>query len=221
MINTRLKINIGITRLMATCIFGCMLLVQSNSSIAQDSFKISLSGDLVSVAAKNADLRQILQQLSIQSGFKLSISDSLQVQPVSVHFEKLSMQQALRRLLVNGSYAAVYDDNAVVTALYVLPPSEMQTNVDLMPNSGDIRQQAMRDALESNLIPDNIKSALLDQFGTENNKILQQSVTLQRSQAIDRVIELLEQMGSENPETMQQFRKILEPGNTSKENSGQ
>lgn len=186
---------------------------------AQGKFEISITNDLVSLDADKADLKLVLQQLSAQSGIKLWIAKSLQPQQVSLHFEKQTMEEALRRLLEDDSYALVYDDNAVVTALYVLPPGEaaLPATVKLMPQNDDNRQQLFRDALESSLVPDNIKSALMNQFG-ENSEALEQSVPLQRSNALETLIQTVQQFGSANSETIRLLREKLELDNTEQQN---
>lgn len=197
-------------RLLSNGLIACLLCMQVAVCFAQDNVEIRLEDGLVWLESDNADLKHVLQLLSVESGFRLWVSANLQAQQVSVHIEKKSIEEVLRQLLAGNSYALVHDDNAVVTALHVLPPGKVQsTNVILTPEIGDGSQQALEEALESSLLPDNAKASLLDQFGGSNNDALKQSVRMQRSQAIEELIKQLTQIGSADPETIQQLQEKL------------
>ena len=205
-----LRIVLQGTRSIVATAFVCALALHASVVIAQDEFEIEVKGDLIWLSADRADLRQLLQQLAIERDFKLWISGNLPQQSVSLNSEGKSTEATLRRLLSDNSYALVYGDDAAISALYVLPAGESHaTNLPLSPSNGENRQQVLLNALQSGQVPDDIKAAMLDQFGA-NPEILQQSVISQRAVAVERLMEQLEQMGTPSPETMQQLRSKLE-----------
>jgi len=216
MVDFRVIVKSGRPQLISHLLIAWLLCMPAAVCFAQDKVEISFDDGLVSVQSDNADLKQVLQRLSTESGFRLWISDNLQQQQVSVRIEKQTMEEALRQLLVDNSYALVYDNNDVVTALHVLPPGTTQpANVMLTPETDDARQQVMQDALESSLLPDNVKSALLNQFAVSDEAV-KNPVTVQRSQVLEALIENLKNLGAANPETMDQLRLKLELENTLK-----
>jgi hypothetical protein len=195
-----------------------------SSGIAQDKITIEWQDGLLQLRTDAVDLGQVLQALADQGGFKLWLSDNLPTQQVSVQLEMQSLEQILRRLLVDNSYALVYDDKAGVSALYVLPPGKQQlSRLSLTPEIDNeqqqVQQQIVQDALGSSLLPDNIKAAILDQFGTQNTE-LQQSVMAQRPRAIQELIDALEQMGSPSEATMQQLYERLALEKAKSNNNG-
>ena len=75
-----------------------------------------------------------------------------------------------------------------------------------MPGDDNLAaSQVLRNALQSNSIPDSVKAALLDQ-NRANSTDLQQNVTAQRTQAIHKLLEQLEAVGAADPETIHQLR---------------
>ena len=198
------------TRSIVATAFVCALALHASVVVAQGDFEIEIKGDLIWLSADRADLRQLLHQFAIESDFKLWISANLPQQSVSLNSEGKSAEATLRRLLSDNSYALVYGDDATISALYVLPTGESHTtNLPLSPSNGENRRQVLLNALQSGQVPSDIKAAMLDQFGA-NPKILQQSVISQRIEAVERLIEQLELVGSPSLETMQQLRLKLE-----------
>jgi type II secretory pathway component GspD/PulD (secretin) len=202
--------NVDMKRLAPGLIFGSILWIQVAACFAQNSFDLNFSKDLISLNAENAELRLVLQELSTQIGFKLWISDDLEARQVSLQIEKLSIGETLRRLLADNSHALVYDDNATVIALYVLPPGEAQSeSVELGSGIDDTRLQLLQNALISSSVRDDIKAAMLNQFnGIQDTDI--QPLVVRPAQTTYRIIEVLEKIGSANPETLEQLRNNLE-----------
>ncbi len=190
--------------------YGCIIWMLATAGLAQDAFDLKLSNDRVSLEADDAELTLVLQELSSKIGFKLWISDLLQARKVSLEIEELSIEDTLRRLLKDDSYALVLDDNAMVSALYVLPPGKAQSsNLELLPSTDDIRQRVLYDLLNTDSIAENIKATMLNQISSNNNTNVQPEA-MEPAQAINRVIEVLERIGSANPETFKQLRDKLE-----------
>ncbi len=201
-------------RIIPALIYGCIVWIQAIPCSAQDGFELGLSNDQVSLNAENAELNLVLQELSAQAGFKLWLSDNLPSRQVNLQTQGQSIEATLRQLLAESSYALVYDDNSMVSALYVVPPGESQPiNLELEPGVNDIQQSVLQNALESKSLPDNVKAALLNQFNV-NRKTKLESLALQPTESMQRVIELLEQIGSASPTTMEQLRNKLELKNT-------
>lgn len=204
------RVSLRGTRFIVATALACALAAHAPVLVAQEEFEIEIRGDLIWISADGADLQQLLQQFAIANDFKLWISGNLPQQSVSLHSEGKSIKETLRRLLSDNSYALVYDDNAAISALYVLPAGESgPTDLTIAPSEDEIRQQVLLDALESGQVPDEIKASMMDQFGADP-EILQQAVMPQRTLAIERLIEKLEQIGSPSQETMQQLRRKLE-----------
>jgi type II secretory pathway component GspD/PulD (secretin) len=197
-------------RIIVSVFFSCTIALHASVSSAQQAFQIESRGDLIWLNAEDADLRQVLQHFANEREFKLWISADLPVQSVQISSEGKSTEDTLRRLLSENSYALVYDDNARISALYVLSAGESRpTNLSLSPSNDDSQQQVLLEALASPQLPDNVKAAMLNQFGA-NQQDLQESVLSQRSQALQQLTDKLEQIGSPDEATMQQLRRQLE-----------
>ncbi len=229
MADIRIIMNIKLQFLISICFFGYVLSVLFYICFAQadgnttrieqdvvsgfDNVDIRLTNDLVSANVDNADMCHVLKALSTQSGIKLWISDKIQSKQITVHFEKQPMEEALCRLLGNNSYVFVYDskdDNNSVRGVYILPPGEVPPeNVKLVPGKNNIGLHVLIDSLESYSMPNNVKAALLNQVRA-NSSERQQTVTTQRTQAIYRLLEKLEEMGSADPETIRQLHEKFE-----------
>ena len=183
---------------------ACLLF---STAYAQDNFEITLRDGLVEMQADDADLRQLLGQLAEQAGFKLWISEKLQPQPVKAALASRPLKQTLAQLLQDYGHALVYSDDGEVSALYVLPPGDEQpAMVELTPANETHRVIEQMLAAES--IPENIKSALLQQ-SLNNNEAQQQSILGQRTQALTQIIEQLEKVGAASSETMLKLREKL------------
>jgi len=189
---------------------GILLYAPAPPGFASDDFEIAIADGLVSIDATDADVRLLLRELSDRIGFKLWIPDNLQSEPISVRIENQPIDKILRRMLADGSYALVYGDAGKVTALYVLPRGEAQSVFAQNPLiDNNTLQQTLREALESNSLPDNVKNAMLNQANTDR-EALKESVTENPAEAIGNVIRILENIGSANSETMRQLRDKLE-----------
>ncbi|MCP4765321.1 MAG: hypothetical protein GY875_03545 [Gammaproteobacteria bacterium] len=191
-------------------LLACAAGMQASVSYAQDQIQIETSNDRLWINTEAADLQELLQQLAVQSGFKLWVSGDFPRQSVSVHIEGETVEDTLRQLLADNSYALVFDDDAEVSALYLLPVGEHQSvNLELDAQSVDLSEQVLHDALASGQLSEDIKAAMLSQFGTDRTA-LQESAVQQWPQVMEKLIESLEQFGSASPETMNRLRQTLE-----------
>jgi hypothetical protein len=191
-----------------------LLWLPAAGALAQDEFNIRLENGSVWLDADNADLRQVLQQLADESGFKLWIADKLEARQVSVHIENKSVTQTLRLLLGDIAHALVRDDDANVTGLYVLPGGEAQASNELpSPGSNDTRIEAIRDALQSSPLSGLTQETLANQLGTINPPATQyegQPPALEQSEALQALTEKLKQIGAANPDELPELLKQLE-----------
>jgi len=176
---------------------------------AVERLDIETRGSQVRLSADAVDMRELLQQLAKQGNFKLWLSAALPAQPVSADIAMMPMEEALRELLVDNSFALVYGANGAVSALYVLPRGKSQSiNATPDAESPDIREQMLHDALASPAVPDRIKASMLNQFHNDNDSF-RQTLTAERPAAIEKLIEHLQQVGSASPETMQRLQQVL------------
>lgn len=177
---------------------------------AQDDI-YRVSGNLVSIHADQASLHPLLEQLASQAGFKLWIADGVPSQMVSISVNKQPVDQALRRLLADSSFALVYDDAEKVSALYVLPPGGAQPEGRVIkPVVANRQQQLVQDALASQALPDEIKAAIFYQMGADGEE-LRATIESQRGRAVESLVERLVEMGDPSAETIRQLnQKIAE-----------
>lgn len=206
-------------------------MLQASTGLARDDFTLSLSADLVSIDAEDADLRLVLQELSRQSGIRIWISDNLPMQAVTIHFNDKPMSVTLRRLLKDSNYAAVYGDNNAITALYILAPGTQQSDfIEPTPGNGDDGQQpvpinlqsaAQSDGSEASVYGNqaleetlqsmdsqygNVSGVMFDQSGGDAAEA--QSVSL--SQALG---EIDQTQSLDSPGVIEQLREQAESGN--------
>lgn len=201
-------------RISPSVILGIVLLacaagMQASVGYAQDQLQIETNNDRLWINSEATDLQELLQQLAEHSGFKLWVSGDFPRQSVSVHIEGETVEDTLRQLLADNSYALVFDNDTEVSALYLLPAGEHQSeNLELDAQAVDGRVQVLKNALVSRHLSEDIKAAIL-QSGTDRT-VLQQPASQQRPLAMEQLIESLEQLGSANSETMKRLRQTLE-----------
>lgn len=181
-----------------------------SEGIAEEHSTLEIHDGRVTLKAESVDLQRLLQQLAAQGGFKLWLSADLPAQALDVDIDDLSMQETLRDLLVDNSFALVNDAAGSVSALYVLPVGEDAEPMNRVLGSepAELREQMLRNALASNSLPDNIKAAMLAQFHNNGESVLQ-STAAQRPAAIEKLIETLQQLGNPNSATMRQLEQSL------------
>jgi hypothetical protein len=161
------------------------------------------------LTAKGIDLRELLPQLAKRSGFKLWFSAALPAQPVNVDIEIMPLNDALRKLLADNSFAMVYGADGAVAALYLLPKGTSQPiKAEIEDEATDLHEQMLKEALASPTLPDDIKAAMLSQF-YNNNATQQQAAAEARPAAIEKLIEKLQQVGAASPETIQSLQQTL------------
>ncbi len=190
-------------------VVGLLICIQTVVCSAQDNINIKMKNGLVSLNINNAHIKQVLQEFTRQSEIKLWISEDMEPKQLTLHLKNQKIENVLSKLLQDTSYALVFDDNKIVTGLYVLPTGKIQpAQVKLNPKNKINRQQVLNDALDSKSLPDNIKMAILNQFGT-GNEVRQQAVKGQREQAIETLIKQLQLMAPDSSEITKQLRQKL------------
>lgn len=184
------------------------------------NLSLSVTGELISGRIDNVPIRQVLHELSTKTQIKVLISEKLKPTRVTAYFSALTLDNALRSILGNSSYVLVYDgkgDNALVTAVYVLPSSEALPVSDATEESHSVKLQVLKNALQSRTIPDNIKAALLAQ-ASSNVAEPQRAGRALRAEAIQALLEHIKAVGAAQPETIRQLRKSYELQKTLHEN---
>ena len=207
---------------LAVFFIGPVFLVYAGSCFAQDTlsgeteqampaansnFSLKLSGDLISGDVRNVPMRHVFHELSSLTRIKVMLSDKIKPTKITASFESVSLENALRSLLVDSSYVLVYDgkgDNARITGVYVLPPGMSRLPAGAAGNGE--QSLVLTNALKSTSIPANIKAALLHQTAPEQ---LKNNVRL-RSQAIYKLLEHLEAAGDAKSETIHRLRTDYE-----------
>lgn len=196
--------------LMVVALLVFTIVTLAPAGAAQGELQIETRDGKVWLEADGADLRSVLQQLASAANFKLWVSASLPLQTVDIRSDGKSLEKTLQLVLDEISYAMVYDDNAAVSELYVLPAGESRSSTAaLSATDDDGRQKVLLDALQSDQLPDIIKAAMLDQYGAEQ-EISQQSAAQMQSQAIQTLIDTIETIGAPDSATMLELRRGLE-----------
>ncbi len=201
-------------KLISMGLFGC-LLFSSMSVMAQEEFEIRLEEGFVWLESDQADLVQLLRNLSIAGGFRLWISDEFEAQPVTLTVSKQSMTETLRRLLEGHAHALVHSDNATVTGLYVMHSGQSQGEGEL-PSPGDdtLRRQALQETLKNSLLPETFQVEILNQLTGSAPPVSEspgpQPVLIQQSPELEQIIEQLKQLGSSIPGENPQLNEIIQ-----------
>lgn len=199
------------TSLLLPLLLVASLTVTAVSLAADGSLDVELRDGRVSLVARAAGLREVLQTIADRAHFKLWISRELPPQQVTVEITQVPVADALDRLLAANSFALVYGADGAVSALYLVPTGESQpTRTVLDSETAIIREQVLQNALASKAVPDHLKAAMLSQHYGESEEF-RQSVSAQRPQAIRRLIDSLQQLGEPSAETLQRLERTLQP----------
>ena len=192
-----------------TPVFVFLFALLANPGFSVDNIVIESRPGELGVTAKGVDLRELLPQIAERGGFRLWVSSALPEQPVSVDIEMMPLDDALRKLLADNSFAMVYGTDGAVTALYLLPKGTSEPiKAEIEDETTDLNERMLQEALASPTLPDDIKAAMLSQF-YNNNAQQQQAVADVRPAAIEKLIEKLQQVGAASPETMQSLQQTL------------
>lgn len=207
------KMSTKIYRILGNALTGLVLLAgTAQACAAAPALDIRLEGNRVTLDVSDADLRMVLEDLASQGGFRYWISPKLESPPVNLQVQNDALETVLRRLLDDTSYALVMDKSSGqdrVSAVYVLPRGEAATSYSTqepVPQSVETLQQA----LAAQSIPDNIRSAILDQ-AMATWPTSQESIEAQLQQGRTQLLEMIEIHGLANPETLQRLRESLFP----------
>jgi hypothetical protein len=83
------------------------------SDPANRAWVVSLAGERLTVQVDKAPLRLVLAELARQGGFRVHLSERLDAPVVSVHFERLPLDDAIERLLAGWAHAVIYAAKSV------------------------------------------------------------------------------------------------------------
>ena len=128
---------------------------------------------------------------SLNRGLKLWLSAALPSQPINLDIALTPLENVLRKLLTDNSFALVYGADGMVSTVYVLPKGDqlpLCQTIDAKP--ADLGEQILQDALALNLLTDHMKATMLKEFH-DDEEALQHAVTVQRPAALEKLIESL------------------------------
>jgi hypothetical protein len=121
-------------------------------ALAPGTFRLEVTGDIVSLEAQAASIRAILAELGRQTGIAVRMSQTAD-DTITLHFDRVPLREALTRLAKNVAVVNAQGPNAPphgIAAVYVLTagqagvPHEVQ---DRPPPSGETgREPASRPA---------------------------------------------------------------------------
>ena len=93
-----------------------LLIFLINHGTAQGKSEIR---ELVSLNIRNAPLAEVLDKVSQTSGYEFIIDENWYDLPISVTFDAIPLEQALKRILANVNHAIVYNsDRRVLIRIY-------------------------------------------------------------------------------------------------------
>ena len=100
--------------------------------------KVNATSRLVTLEIKNVPFREVLSELGRQAQIAVSVPDNLQFDNLSLSFENIPLEDALKRVLAGQSYSFVYAQDRgheVITGVNLFakqeqaPPAEIRTAV--------------------------------------------------------------------------------------------
>lgn len=119
--------NRRIEHALAALMVTGLLCLQPGPAFAMDAFEIEVEANRVSIDARDAPLQPLLRELASRAGFKLWMPAELSAEPISLRLENQPLEKVLGRLLADTSYALVRDDDARLSAIFVLPRGQSQS----------------------------------------------------------------------------------------------
>ena len=86
-----------------------------------------------SLSAKEEPLRKVLDKISIASGYEITLNGASGDLPVSVTFKNATLDEALKRVLANLDYVAVWDEEDKKISLTTYSLGGPKKNVKTQP----------------------------------------------------------------------------------------
>lgn len=82
--------------------------------VSQNVFCEEPITDSFSLKSEKQPLEEVLKEIGRAGGYTFSIEDAWKDTPISVNFRKLSLDDALKRILANMNYAVIYDSATAI-----------------------------------------------------------------------------------------------------------
>lgn len=177
-------------------------------------YRVFVSGNTVSLAAREIAVDKILAEIGRQKLFKLFISPEFTSYTVTDHFDDIPIEKALERLMRGSSYSVVYGGSTSpqsIQELHVLPsrlPQGQQQAIKA-PVFGHSREELLH-ALELSALPDSMKVAL--RRDATGNTVAAEEVLPDRTAVIQQLIRKMESSGAGNTAVAGQLRKQIGEG---------
>lgn len=106
------------------------LLIENNSLYAQSpssKFQLNFKNNLLTISAKNADLKNVLIKLADKTNISIGYPDSLE-KKVTLNKNRIPLREALQRLLKGLNYAIIYSgskrNKAVISDVFIFKKSK-------------------------------------------------------------------------------------------------
>ncbi len=187
---------------------SAILLIVSGFSVNAGSIELKINTTEISLEARDADLREILELLAERADFDLWMSLYVTTKPVNFSIRSESMETVLRKLLAKESHVLVLDSKAQtpsrVKGIFVLPAGTTDAK-ELAPIT-DNRQAGLQDqaqALEARLnaqkFVDKINALKLlpvEDNGTEQDEAVVADVHQDLPKLIEQIEKLRERSAS-------------------------
>lgn len=102
-----MKLN---TNLLVAGLIGWFLLVLTNTAMAKQPINtLHFNGDKITARVYNAPLKEILSHLEVKKGIQLKGQKTVLNELVTVAFSNISVEDAIKRLLLRINYSILYD----------------------------------------------------------------------------------------------------------------
>ena len=124
------SIRPGKSGLLFIFMFPLLLLSGNHLSYAQSlssNFRLTFKNNLLTISAKNADLKNVLSNLADKTDISIGYPDSLD-KKITLNKGRISIKEALKRLLKGLNYAIIYSgsrqNKAVISHVLVFKKSK-------------------------------------------------------------------------------------------------
>ena len=106
-----------------------------STGLAITSFGFEKEGELpvVSLNAKEEPLRKVLDQIARASGYEITLKGESGDLPISVTFKNAALAEALKRVLRDFNYTAIWDKRDKKILLTIYDPGETEKNIKTQP----------------------------------------------------------------------------------------
>lgn len=175
-------------------VIACLLLSGATCE-AREDISVSVDGDLVAVTAIEMPLQEVLEAIASECGLEIR-SGGVLARRVTLHGDRMPLQELLRRLLRDESYLLLSSDADATHSIWILTGDGSESNT---PQVRDDRVLALDRAIAglSNPDADVREEAVLslgDIGGADVAPLLSQALTDNSTSVRDAAAALLEDM---------------------------